>query len=153
MYIKRSEWYRLKCLELLVLLMQTMMKRTKQFGDIGMGQSVDILCKSMVEMALLHINNNLFLVQLKRFVDILGKHCNEKLKYLMVECGMVSRFIAFYESTQVPSALKSFILAILWEMKDKANGYLSTNGEAKRFMSNVVEKQIELQQTKEAPKV
>merc|ERR1712154_8808 len=129
---------------------ETMMLRKAKFEEAVKENDVDSLCEAMVEMALVHIDNNLFLVQLRRFVELLQRHCAKKLEFLMVKCGMVQRFIAFYEQSTRPSALRSFILAILWEMK---GGKCIVGNDAKRFMSTVVEKEIALQETKEPPKV
>eukprot|EP01084_Bolivina_argentea_P092128 165783_1 len=148
--------FRLKCFELLILYIEISLKRKIKFNGLGI-TNINILCKGLIDMTFIHINNNLFLVKFRDFINILNKHCVNYLKYMIIECIMVDRFIQYYNNNTIPSALKSFILTILWDLNNNVNkankwsfvDYVKSNNNAKQFMI-VVEKQMKLQKPTKA---
>ena len=146
--------YRLKCMKLLMLYIDLCLKQKMKFNELCITNLND-LCKNLIDMALIHINNNLFLVQFRKFIIILDKYDIDSLKYMIDDCKMLQRFIEFYNKDNIQSALKSFILIILWDLKQSSgknkkwnfSTFAESDNNAKVFMS-LVSKQIALQQPK-----
>merc|ERR1712087_735708 len=65
---------------------------------------------ALVDMALLHRNNNLFLCHFRRLVHLSMMFRRRILKYLVVERKMIDRFIDFYMAEKEKSALHSYVL-------------------------------------------
>ena len=149
--------YRLQCLKLLMLYIDLSLKRKIKFEQLGINNLND-LCKALIEMALIHINNNLFLVQFRKFISTLDKYAIDTLRFMMIDCEMLKRFITFYNRDNIPSALKSFIVTILWDINENSKkgdnkswnffSFVESDNTTKTFMNNIVAKEIQLQQTK-----
>jgi len=150
---EHSERLGLFGLNLMKFIVEFVARWTKRFGAFPEISNVERLCANLVAMALRHENNNLFLFSLKRFVDLLEKHSVNVLTFLLAdsECALLRKFQAHYESEKVPTALKSFGIAIFWQVQQNEGlkHLIEKNSEAKEFMDGVVQQQIKLQQTQQ----
>lgn len=142
--------YRLKCFELFMVYVRLAVKR-----KIVVYENMNVLCKGLIEMALVHINNNLFLVLFKELIDVLnGDQYINYLKYMIVECEMMDKFVQFYNANDVASALKSFILKIVGDVNNGCDGRewfndIKSKEDTKKFMK-VVETQNTIQNQKQS---
>ena len=68
-------------------------------------------------MAFIHNKNNIFLSKFNKYINIINVHKNKILKYLCIECKMVSRFLNFYNNKDiVHCALHAYFTKIFYDI-------------------------------------
>eukprot|EP01083_Nonionella_stella_P000977 2806_1 len=98
------------CFELLMLYMNVIKMQDEKFVIPDMKR----LCRSLLNMVFMHSHNNIFLNTFRAFMSVLSTYCVDDLKYMVVDCKMVLRFMQYYDNKEVRHcALHAYIAQIL----------------------------------------
>ena len=84
--------FKLQCFELVMLYVKLIKDEEDTFELLKMRA----LCRCLLNLALAHPRNNLFLAKFRALMSVLKVHCVAQLRFMTLECAMLRRFQAFY---------------------------------------------------------